>query len=108
MSATVSTITGCHHPDNERLTVFFSWPFRDDHTETVAAVKDALEERRFSPGGVGQPKGWWTTPEELDRIVVILADTFKKVRLETEDGTLIMGPGGEIMDELDEQPSFFG
>lgn len=99
----VSTVTGRHHPRDPTLTVYARWPW-DPGMLTNELVKSELpkRERAFDPGDNGQggrPKGWWVTPAQLDRLVRLLIDRFGACQLDTEDGTCLIGPGGEVIED---------
>ena len=99
----VSTVTGRHHPRDPRLTVFARWPWEPTGIFNEL-VKSELpkRERAFDPGepgSGGRPKGWWVTSAQIDRICELLHQRFGRVRLETDDGTVEIGEGGEIVEE---------
>lgn len=94
----VSTITLRHHPADARLTVWANWPYDVLFGELVKS-EIPKGERRFDPGELGRPKGWWFHPSQLDRITELLHEKFGRVRLETEDGSMEIGEGGEVLEE---------
>lgn len=100
----VSTATRAHHPNAPDLTVWANWPFDELFGEVVKS-EFPKGERRYSPGEFGRPAGWWFTPGQMDRLVGLLADQFGRVRVVSEDGEVLVGPGGEVIE--DEQQTLF-